>query len=145
VAATLVYSHHQIYSEMFVVPVGALFAFTSIRANLPGAPDGFGKLLPRALIIYKVHHDLLGFKGTTLGEPVLSPLFYSVISGINPDMFSILPVLIIMSLCVSMASNPTFPWRWVLTRGYQSFALLLIVLYRRILQIPGSDRRSSSL
>ena len=45
VAATLVYSPHQIYSEMFVVPVGALFAFTSIRANLPGAPDGFGKLL----------------------------------------------------------------------------------------------------
>jgi hypothetical protein len=28
---------------MFVVPTGALFAFTSIRANLPGAPDGFGK------------------------------------------------------------------------------------------------------
>jgi hypothetical protein len=30
---------------MFVVPVGALFAFTSIRVNLPGAPDGFGKRL----------------------------------------------------------------------------------------------------
>jgi hypothetical protein len=29
---------------MFVVPVGVLFAFTSIRANLPGAPDGFGLL-----------------------------------------------------------------------------------------------------
>jgi len=27
---------------MFVVPVGALFAFTSVRANLPGAPAGFG-------------------------------------------------------------------------------------------------------
>ncbi|KAJ2919396.1 hypothetical protein MD484_g1039, partial [Candolleomyces efflorescens] len=74
----MVYPHHGIYSEMFVVPVGALFAFTSIRANLPGAPDGFG---------------------TTL------------------DMFSILPVLIIMSFC--------------------SFALLLIVLYRRISQITG--------
>ena len=42
VAATLVYLPHQIYAEMFVVPVGALFAFSSIRANLPGAPDGFG-------------------------------------------------------------------------------------------------------
>jgi hypothetical protein len=40
----MVYPHHSIYSEMFVVPVGALFAFTSIRANLPGAPDGFGKV-----------------------------------------------------------------------------------------------------
>jgi hypothetical protein len=43
VAAALVFPQHQIYSEMFVVPVGALFAFTSIRVNLPGAPDGFGK------------------------------------------------------------------------------------------------------
>lgn len=42
--ATLVYRPHEIYSEMFVVPVGALFAFTSIRANLPGAPTGFGKI-----------------------------------------------------------------------------------------------------
>ncbi|PPR05773.1 hypothetical protein CVT26_010164, partial [Gymnopilus dilepis] len=40
--ATLVYQPHKIYAEMFVVPVGALFAFTSIRANLPGAPTGFG-------------------------------------------------------------------------------------------------------
>ncbi|PPQ98279.1 hypothetical protein CVT26_013523 [Gymnopilus dilepis] len=40
--ATLVYRPHKIYAEMFVVPVGSLFAFTSIRANLPGAPTGFG-------------------------------------------------------------------------------------------------------
>jgi hypothetical protein len=32
----------QIVTEMFVLPVGALFAFTSVRANLPGAPAGFG-------------------------------------------------------------------------------------------------------
>jgi hypothetical protein len=44
VAAALVYPPHQIYAEMFVVPIGALFAFSSIRANLPGAPDGFGEL-----------------------------------------------------------------------------------------------------
>ena len=34
----------EIYSEMFVVPLGTLFAFLSIRANLPGAPDGFSKI-----------------------------------------------------------------------------------------------------
>jgi hypothetical protein len=45
VAAALVYPPHQIYAEMFVVPIGALFAFSSIRANLPGAPDGFGELV----------------------------------------------------------------------------------------------------
>jgi hypothetical protein len=44
-AASLVYHPHKIYSEMFVVPVGAVFAFTSIRANFPGAPDGFGTKL----------------------------------------------------------------------------------------------------
>ena len=40
----MVYPNPEIYSEMFVVPLGALFAFSSIRANLPGAPDGFGKI-----------------------------------------------------------------------------------------------------
>lgn len=29
---------------MYVVPVATLFAFTSLRANLPGAPAGFGVL-----------------------------------------------------------------------------------------------------
>jgi len=43
-AANIVYPSPEIYSEMFVVPVGALFAFSSVRANLPGAPAGFGKL-----------------------------------------------------------------------------------------------------
>ncbi|PPQ91431.1 hypothetical protein CVT25_014319 [Psilocybe cyanescens] len=42
-ASTLVYRPHEIYSEMFVVPVGAVFAFSSVRSNLPGAPTGFGK------------------------------------------------------------------------------------------------------
>ncbi|KDR70684.1 hypothetical protein GALMADRAFT_214418 [Galerina marginata CBS 339.88] len=51
------------------LPVGALFAFSSIRANFPGAPVGF-------------------------------------------DIYTILPVLVIMSLC--------------------SFSLLLVILYRRI-------------
>jgi len=42
--ANIVYPSPEIYSEMFVVPVGALFAFSSVRANFPGAPAGFGEL-----------------------------------------------------------------------------------------------------
>lgn len=42
VSAVIVYKPHHIYSEIFVVPVGSLFAFSSVRANLPGAPTGFG-------------------------------------------------------------------------------------------------------
>ena len=42
-AANIVYPSPEIYSEMFVVPIGALFAFSSVRANLPGAPAGFGE------------------------------------------------------------------------------------------------------
>lgn len=29
--------------ELFAIPIATLFAFTSVRANLPGAPDGFGE------------------------------------------------------------------------------------------------------
>ncbi|KAF9556118.1 hypothetical protein CPC08DRAFT_820643 [Agrocybe pediades] len=72
-AATIVYRSASIYSEMFVVPIGTLFAFTSIRANLPGSPSGFG---------------------TTI------------------DIYTILPVLIIMSFC--------------------SVSLLLTILYQRV-------------
>ncbi|KAF9522924.1 hypothetical protein CPB83DRAFT_863762 [Crepidotus variabilis] len=71
--SAVVYPSHQIYAEMFVVPVGAVFAFTAIRVGFPGAPSGFGASI---------------------------------------DIYTILPVLIIMSFC--------------------SFFLLLIVLYRRI-------------
>ncbi|KAF8165647.1 hypothetical protein B0H34DRAFT_247113 [Crassisporium funariophilum] len=83
-AATLIYQPHKIYSEMFVVPVGSLFAFTSIRASLPGAPSGFG---------------------TTI------------------DLYTILPVLVVMSICSSF--------------------LLLVVLYRRILRIGENEIDSS--
>ncbi|KAG2014227.1 hypothetical protein CC2G_011064 [Coprinopsis cinerea AmutBmut pab1-1] len=51
VAASCVYANHQIYAEMFVVPIGALFAFTSIRSNLPGAPQGFGTVLDTFSIV----------------------------------------------------------------------------------------------
>jgi len=77
-ASSLIYRSHVIYSEMFVVPVGALFAFTTIRAAFPGAPSGFGATI---------------------------------------DLYTILPVLVIMSLC--------------------SFFLLIVVLYRRIVEIDG--------
>ena len=36
----------QIVKELFVIPITALFAFTSVRANLPGAPAGFGEFYP---------------------------------------------------------------------------------------------------
>ncbi|KAG2018659.1 hypothetical protein CC2G_008071 [Coprinopsis cinerea AmutBmut pab1-1] len=84
IAAAGVYSSHTIYAEMFVVPIGALFAFASIRANLPGAPDGFGTIL---------------------------------------DTFSIIPVLIIMSL--------------------SSFILLVAVLYKRIKYDPSPPLSSA--
>ncbi|KAH9484382.1 hypothetical protein JR316_0003863 [Psilocybe cubensis] len=89
-ASTLVYHPHEIYSELFVVPVGAVFAFSSVRSNLPGAPAGFGATI---------------------------------------DLYTILPVLVIMSFC--------------------SVALLLTVLYRRIkeekakhIKITGDDASS---
>ena len=33
----------KVVKEMFVIPVATLFAFTSVRANMPGAPQGFGE------------------------------------------------------------------------------------------------------
>jgi hypothetical protein len=71
-ASTLVYDVPHIYSEMFVVPVGALFAFTSVRVNLPGAPPGFG---------------------TTM------------------DLYSTLPVLILISLCSVFLLLTILLWR----------------------------------
>ena len=40
--ACLLWNNEKIIKEMFVLPVTALFAFTTVRANLPGAPAGFG-------------------------------------------------------------------------------------------------------
>lgn len=41
--ALIVYQSAEIYGEMFALPVTTLFAFSSLRANFPGAPAGFGK------------------------------------------------------------------------------------------------------
>ncbi|PVF95385.1 hypothetical protein CPB86DRAFT_817209 [Serendipita vermifera] len=53
--ATIVYPPHEIYAEIFVVPVGALFACTSVRTNLPGAPSGFGWLFPFLLHYFQLN------------------------------------------------------------------------------------------
>ncbi|KAF7366013.1 hypothetical protein MVEN_00477200 [Mycena venus] len=37
--------HHEIVTEMFVVPIATTFAFTSVRSNLPGAPAAFGAVI----------------------------------------------------------------------------------------------------
>jgi len=34
----------QVVKELFIIPITALFAFTSVRANLPGSPVGFGEV-----------------------------------------------------------------------------------------------------
>jgi hypothetical protein len=38
--------NEEVVKEVFVIPIGTLFAFTSVRASLPGAPEGFGEFLP---------------------------------------------------------------------------------------------------
>jgi len=97
-AANIVYTGPEIYSEMFVVPVGALFAFSSVRANLPGAPAGFGEFRTN---VSRSVFELSPIIGATIGHS-------SGIDGIrlltvkkSSDMFTIVPVLIIMSSCVS--------------------------------------------
>jgi hypothetical protein len=35
----------KIVKGLFVIPIASLFAFTSVRSNMPGAPPGFSKLL----------------------------------------------------------------------------------------------------
>jgi len=72
-ASTMIYRPYSIYAEIFVVPIGVVFSLTSVRANLPGAPVGFGAAI---------------------------------------DLYSILPVLVIMALC--------------------GCYLLLVILYRRL-------------
>ena len=32
-------------AEVLVIPVATLFAFTQLRDSMPGAPDGFGRLV----------------------------------------------------------------------------------------------------
>jgi hypothetical protein len=34
-----------VVKEMFAIPVASLFAFPSLRSNMPGAPEGFGEHL----------------------------------------------------------------------------------------------------
>ena len=54
-ASTQIYPSQEIYSELFVVPIAAVFALTSLRSNLPGAPTGFGELFP----LTSLHYNLI--------------------------------------------------------------------------------------
>jgi hypothetical protein len=145
VAATLVYSHHGIYSEMFVVPVGALFAFTNIRANLPGAPDGFGKLFV-ALFHAADFRPSLNSKGQlSVNQCYHSTVFIKLIPIQICFLFS-QSLSLCLSVSVQIASDLARPlYSWLMANLQQSFVLLLIVLYRRISQISGihSNRRPS--
>ncbi|KAK0477819.1 hypothetical protein IW261DRAFT_1594296 [Armillaria novae-zelandiae] len=42
--ATVLFGFRQ-RNEIVVVPIGTVFAFTQLRASMPGAPDGFGDIL----------------------------------------------------------------------------------------------------
>ena len=37
-----VFFRFQQRNEIVVVPIGTVFAFTQLRASIPGAPEGFG-------------------------------------------------------------------------------------------------------
>ncbi|PPQ74472.1 hypothetical protein CVT26_001109 [Gymnopilus dilepis] len=102
-ATALVYHSHEIYSEMFVVPIGTVFAFTSIRANFPGAPDGFGQLMT-TLIKPLPANLVVENKGTTLGYTILLVTNQWAYSWLSQDMYSTLPFLVIMSICVMISS-----------------------------------------
>ncbi|KAJ7447547.1 hypothetical protein B0H11DRAFT_2202731 [Mycena galericulata] len=66
-ASTTVFHQHHLYTELFVLPVGAVFALTSVRANFPGAPVGFGatmdlySILPTLVIMACCSFYLLMF------------------------------------------------------------------------------------
>jgi len=101
-AANIVYPSPEIYSEMFVVPIGALFAFSSVRANLPGAPAGFGEFCTDFI---KSVLELITIIGATIGDSSAIEDIHSLTIKQSSDMFTIVPVLIIMSICVSLISQ----------------------------------------
>jgi len=101
-AANIVYPSPEIYSEMFVVPIGALFAFSSVRANFPGAPAGFGEFCTDLL---KSVLEPIAIIGATIGNSSAIDDIHSLTLKKSSDMFTIVPVLIIMSSCVSLVSQ----------------------------------------
>ncbi|KAK0215409.1 hypothetical protein IW262DRAFT_1465017 [Armillaria fumosa] len=48
--ATVFFGFRQ-WNEIVVVPIGTVFAFTQLRASMPGAPEGFGDILDFAGIL----------------------------------------------------------------------------------------------
>jgi hypothetical protein len=51
--------HEAVVKDMFILPLSALFAFTSVRANMPGAPQGFGELATTRTILSDSLHASL--------------------------------------------------------------------------------------
>jgi len=52
-------------SEILIVPVATLFAFTQLRGSMPGAPPGFGKCY--LSYTFWVHPNDSSFEGDILG------------------------------------------------------------------------------
>ena len=73
--------------EVLAVPVGTLFAFTSLRGTLPGAPVGFGK-------------PLLGISGL---QRLTNPMCAGLLSGAIIDFMAVLPCLAILTFCVRIS------------------------------------------
>lgn len=73
--------------EVLAVPVGTLFAFTSLRGTLPGAPVGFGK-------------PLLGISGL---QKLTNPMCAGLLSGAIIDFMAVLPCLAILTFCVRIS------------------------------------------
>ena len=52
-------------SEILIVLVATLFAFTQLRGSMPGAPPGFGEC--RLSYTFSVHLNNSSFEGDILG------------------------------------------------------------------------------
>lgn len=113
-----------------MVPIGTVFAFTSIRANFPGAPDGFGQLMTTLIKPFPANL-VVENKGTTLGYTILLVTDQWAYSWLSQDMYSTLPFLVIMSICV-MISSLSGSTKTNSIAQIQSFSLLLLILCRRV-------------
>ena len=63
---TCVFFNFRQKSDILIIPVATLFAFTQLRGSMPGAPPGFGK----CYLFYTFRIQILNgssFKGDILG------------------------------------------------------------------------------
>ena len=134
--ASVLYPFPEIFAEMFVVLVGALFAFTSMRVNLPGAPAGFGISFSHTSPI-PYWDEILG---AAIGNSSINDNQLANLTS-RSDFFSILPVLVVLALSVRQSRQTLLIYNANLTYHTsihlsQSAFLLLVVLSRRI-QVSG--------